>query len=198
MGECRIKDCSGEAWSSGMCSRHYGRLRRTGTVEGGPKARDSFENRLLRQINCLDAEKCWPWMAKSRTSGYGVIALGGRHEKKILAHRAMWEMVNGPIPDGAGYHGTIVMHTCDNRLCCNPAHLRLGTQRDNVRDMDTKGRRRTSAHKGERHHNARFTEAEIIEIRTSPLGNANLGRQYGVARQVIGNIRQRKSWRHLP
>jgi hypothetical protein len=51
------------------------------------------------------------------------------------AHRVAWTLANGPIP--AGMH---VLHTCDNPPCCNPGHLWLGTQADNMADMARKGR----------------------------------------------------------
>ena len=140
---CTVEGCSGPVWAASMCSRHYNRKLKTGTVEDGPRARASLSDRLWRQVDCRGDDECWLWTAKSVVTGYGVLSSGGRDKPKILAHRAAWEVINGSIPDGEGHHGTVVMHTCDNRLCCNPAHLRLGSQADNVRDMDEKGRRRS-------------------------------------------------------
>jgi hypothetical protein len=53
------------------------------------------------------------------------------------SHRAAWKLTHGPIPDGLQ-----VLHRCDNPPCCNPAHLFLGTQQDNIADMHKKGRYR--------------------------------------------------------
>lgn len=52
-----------------------------------------------------------------------------------LAHRAMWQLVNGAIPDGLS-----VLHRCDVPLCVRPNHLFLGTNKDNASDMVSKGR----------------------------------------------------------
>ena len=76
---------------------------------------------------------CWNWTASRMVSGYGVLKFRGR---TCGAHRVAYELTHGPIPDGM-----VVMHSCDNPSCVNPAHLSLGTICDNMRDMYAKGRR---------------------------------------------------------
>jgi hypothetical protein len=79
-----------------------------------------------------DQNGCWLWTGAFHTDGYGQIRLNG---KTLRVHRLAWEEVNGPIPEGMA-----VCHTCDIPGCCNPAHLFLGTQRENIADMRAKGR----------------------------------------------------------
>lgn len=81
-------------------------------------------------------DDCWEWTG-AKAAGYGRFKSLG---KVYGAHRIAYTIAHGPIPAGSGYHGTVVMHTCDNRACCNPAHMRLGTAFDNAQDMAAKGR----------------------------------------------------------
>jgi len=80
-------------------------------------------------------EACWPWMRAVGGKGYGNVPDGvGR---TLRSSRVAWELTHGPIADGL-----FVLHRCDNRPCCNPAHLFLGTAGDNIRDCVAKGRHR--------------------------------------------------------
>ncbi|MEB3319818.1 MAG: HNH endonuclease signature motif containing protein [Cyanobium sp.] len=75
---------------------------------------------------------CWEWVGFRHPDGYGRLKYQGR---MWLTHRAMYEAVHGPIPPGG-----VICHRCDNRACCNPDHLFLGSPRDNFLDMVEKGR----------------------------------------------------------
>lgn len=83
---------------------------------------------------------CWPWQQKIGSSGYGVVYAGKGREART--HRVAFELTNGAIPVGLS-----VLHHCDNRPCCNPTHLFLGSAADNSRDMVAKGRARNHAMK---------------------------------------------------
>lgn len=76
--------------------------------------------------------ECWLWPAKVGDKGYGSAHYKGR---RMYAHNAAWIMANGPIPDGQK-----VCHHCDNRRCCRPDHLFLGSAKENTDDMIAKGR----------------------------------------------------------
>ncbi len=82
---------------------------------------------------------CWPWTGSTTppsgnsVSGYGTTM---RRYKSLYTHRVAWEMSRGrPVPVGK-----VVMHKCDNPVCCNPSHLKMGTHADNMADRDSKGR----------------------------------------------------------
>ncbi|HKO27589.1 MAG TPA: HNH endonuclease signature motif containing protein [Solirubrobacteraceae bacterium] len=80
------------------------------------------------------ASGCHEWSGPRSRNGYGTTWFNGA---KRGVHRVVWILANGPIPDDLQ-----VMHACDNRLCCNVAHLSLGTAADNQADKAKKGRAR--------------------------------------------------------
>jgi len=137
---------------------------------------------------------CWLWTAALDKDGYGKLRVGDR---KLLAHRASWAIHNGPIPEGM-----CVLHRCDVKLCVNPAHLFLGTQADNMRDMTIKGRGvQHPAPPGEGHHFAKLTDAKVVEIRTlyamGGVSQRALAKRFGVAYSSISDVLSRKHWAHV-
>jgi hypothetical protein len=138
---------------------------------------------------------CWPWTGSINKSGYGNLGIAGF---TITASRLAYELSNGPIPDGDGYHGTVVRHTCDNRPCCNPAHLILGTQAENNRDRDERGRSRHPS--GVACHSAKLSEAEVIAIRKLISAGAKISaiaRQFGCSPSSIYFIKKGRNWKNV-
>lgn len=141
---------------------------------------------------------CWNWTGRLNGSGYGVIAgpiNGKRYVEKgvnMLAHRASWILHKGEIPKGAGAHGTVVMHRCDNPACVNPDHLLLGTQSDNVKDMLDKGRKVSNPRRGTDHPNTAFKSQADIDLICSTKGRIKeFAEKYGVSESAIKRLRQR-------
>lgn len=141
------------------------------------------------------ADECWAWRANRNQSGYGLfdIRIDGRRTS-VGAHRKAWELTNGPIPDGL-----LVMHRCDNPPCCNPAHLMLGTFKDNSADMVAKGRnaKTISTHGRVR----KLTDADVRVIRSlyrlqHPM--RFIGQQFpGLNRHYLGLVARGKVKAHV-
>ena len=173
-----------------------------------------FHDKLLEQFHSsyqVTDSGCWLW------TGYKSGRYGGFY-KQAKAHRWSYETFVGPIPDGK-----VVCHKCDTPLCVNPAHLWVGSQKDNVQDMIAKGRQtkvfgprpwnsrpgdlnpsRVHKHRmprGEKVNTAKLTAEQVVkirELRKSGLTYSEIGRQYGVTYVCIQAIATGKSWAHIP
>ena len=132
---------------------------------------------------------CWEWQGYVMPNGYGMMTVSKRSH---LAHRIIYVLLNGPIPNSL-----CVLHRCDNRRCCNPTHLFLGTHADNTADMIAKGRLRPGDHRGARNGARKLTDAQAMAIRLSKERTGILMRRYGIGRTVIKGIRAGRRWRHL-
>ena len=93
--------------------------------------------RFWAKVNRGAADACWLWVAGCFPTGYGMFNAGrirGR-QHTFYAHRAAYFLTHGTLPEQSHHDtpdGLVVMHVCNTKRCCNPAHLRLGTQRENA------------------------------------------------------------------
>ena len=149
--------------------------------------------------------QCWIWTGGVDAHSYGSIAVG---RTMIRAHRMSWNVHVGPVPDGLN-----VLHRCDNPPCVNPAHLWLGTQKDNARDRERKGRGnqvKGERHglrlhpervaRGSRHHAAKIDETTVREIRRSRDSGDSLltiAKRFGLHFGTVSKIVHRRLWKHV-
>lgn len=127
---------------------------------------------------------------KARPKGYGGIKIRDRQRK---AHRLAYAIAYGHLSPKL-----LVRHSCDNRLCCNPAHLEQGTHTDNARDRASRGR--SAPKTGALNGRAKITERDVSYIRRNPQGllQRELGAQFGIDQTVVSLIQRRKIWTHVP
>ena len=137
---------------------------------------------------------CWEWQAYTcKKTGYGVFRK--TRQKLMKAHRMAYEITHGEIPEGEGWHGTVIRHTCDNRKCCNPAHLAPGTQYDNIQDRNRRGR----TQRGRRNGSVKLTEDQAREIKAlkGKKSSYAIAKDYPVDSKTIRKIHDNQIWRHV-
>ena len=147
-----------------------------------PKTIDQF---LSKWAIPVPESGCWLWSGRLRGSVYGGVDVNGKCKS---AHRVAYELAFGPIPEGM-----FVCHKCDVPICVNPAHLFVGTPKQNSEDMTAKQRQA----RGERLKHSRFTPRDVVLIRADRRGGRVIAKEYGVAKAAIDKIRSGRSWKHV-
>jgi len=145
--------------------------------------------------HCPEIGACWVWVAGCSSSGYGTFWI--KPTAPISAHRLAYELHFGLV--GLALD---VCHKCDNRKCCNPAHLFKGTRKQNMEDASAKGRLNgRNCPRGSLVNTAKLTPEAVTQIRIKYAnGEANqseLARTYGVSHSSIQAIIARRNWKHI-
>lgn len=186
--ECRC-DCGNSKIVSGG-NLHGGNVRSCGCLRR-EKPQSSIITEEIFWTRVEKAAGCWSWIGALDKCGYGKVSFMDEQ----LAHRASWRLHFGPIAPGM-----LVCHHCDNPKCVNPAHLFLGTQVDNMRDMRIKHRRKGRGI-GEANGRAVLTWEKVnairAEYRRGTKGNSSqpgLSRKYGISQTMIGLIVNGRAW----
>lgn len=196
---CSIDGCGAPTKARALCSRHLYQLRQ----HGDPHHRlPTREQRFWPNVDRGDKDACWPWLGCCNAQGYGKFAGSG-------AHRFAWRFANDrEIPAGL-----CVRHTCDNPPCCNPAHLLLGTNLENIADRVRRNRSARGDRSGLRLHpervargehnaNSKLTATDVREIRrlyaAGGISQEQLGQRFGVGQSIVSAVIRRQWWRHVP
>jgi len=129
-----------------------------------------------------DIDRCWEWQMTPNAQGYGVL---GNKGIRFLTHRLSYYLTHGRWPEPC------CLHSCDNRICVNPNHLREGTRKDN--SLDAWERNRFPDRTGQNAPCAKFTNAEVRMIRERIANGEHiptLASSVGVQKDTIYKIRR--------
>ncbi len=188
---CSVDGCGRPYRANGYCGTHNTRLERHGEVGGEVQFRGPDAERFWRKVEKAGPNDCWHWIIKKGLNQYGQFRSYDL-KRPIGAHVFSFYLANHYVPPE-------IMHTCDVRSCVNPRHLRAGTRKLNMADMKAKGRAPViERRKGEAHHGAKLTEADVRAIRASSETLKALAGRYGVTIGPIWAIRKRRTWTHIP
>lgn len=198
---CAVGGCDRAAKRRGMCQTHYMRVRRHG--DPGPaeiwSPGQGLAARFWDKVNKSgpihptqpELGSCWVWTGATKEGGYGVMRPEGqRTGPTIKAHRVSL------ILAGRDPGELMVLHSCDNPPCVNPAHLRAGTNAENTQDALDRGRIPV----GSARRTARLNETAVREVwvlLNQGVMHKDIAARYGVSRPTISSIAIGKSWRHV-
>lgn len=149
------------------------------------------EARFWSYVERRGPDDCWLWKGSSRRNGYGQLNIAKYPHK---AHRLAYALTHGEPGELS------VLHRCDTPACVNPAHLFLGTQRDNMRDASIKGRVRGKVSPGEQNGQAKLTSKSVIEARKLHLSGWSfhrLAKHFSVNRKTITEAVKGVRWRDV-
>lgn len=155
-----------------------------------PKHKGSgFGIRWLMAHRCWEGDECLIWPLGCNERGYGFISFNGKIRK---AHRMMCEVAHGPPPTPL-HHAA---HSCGrgNAGCVNPRHLSWKTPSENQQDMVKHG---TARKPGTPRY--KLTPEKVATIRTlkGTKSQSEIGKMFGVNREIISRILSGKAWSHI-
>ena len=152
----------------------------------GPLTKDNIFDHCMPEPN----SGCWLWTKALFPSGYALKnRLEDGKQKAKKGHRLVYELLVRSIPKGMS-----VCHRCDTPSCVNPAHLFLGTHRENIDDMMAKGRQQ----KGHAHCHAKLTDRlarEIFDLaNNTTMLFKEIGNLYDVSESRVSRIKTGHAW----
>ena len=153
--------------------------------------KEYMPKRFWRKVSVGSPDECWMWNASKDICGYGTFQIGVK--SSVKAHRLSWQFHNGRHPGNMN-----VCHHCDRPACVNPAHLFLGTQKDNMEDMSKKGRHHDV--RGEAHHLVKITNEQVLELRRRVREGESatkVGKEFGICKSTACRIANRTYWGHV-
>jgi hypothetical protein len=168
-----------------------------------PQMTPKQTQRVWMKVLKSKSDGCWLWIGSRNEHGYGGVRINDRLYK---AHRVVYWLSTGVDPGPR-----CVLHRCDNPPCVNPAHLFLGTKKENSEDMARKGRstlgERNPArlypskhHRGEMCYNAKLTEEIVRAIRrrrADGLSYSKLAAEFGICPMHAYDVANRRKWAHV-
>ncbi len=193
---CNIEGCGNKYLAKGLCSKHWARDNRYGNptivksvVGVGVSQEDRFWNKISVAENTND---CWPWRGTLNNKGYPQCGFKIKGKRFALPYRIAYLLHYKTDPESFN-----VCHKCDNPLCCNPNHLFLGTQQENMLDCSKKNR----ISYGENHPHSKLTEDNVRFIRNN---YSNVTKQlydfaskFNVSFSTIYDVVKYRTWRRV-
>lgn len=150
-------------------------------------------SRFIGKIEKCPDSGCWNWRGYIDNRGYGQVKIRRLRQTALKTHRV--SVCHFKEKSLEEIKNLVVLHSCDNTICCNPEHLSLGTTQENVDDKVRKHRQA----KGSRHGGSKLKEKDVINIlsKYNNLSIKDLSELYNVSESTIRKIKNRTNWKHI-
>lgn len=134
-------------------------------------------------------EECWEWKQSTQSAGYGQIGQPQALKRGLpqLAHRAAYWLTRGELSS------LPVLHSCDNRRCCNPTHLRQGTYQENMKDKDSRGKQP----RGDLQYNSKLCSQDVLRLKENPGLLGEIQSEKKVSRKALTDVLKGRTWKHI-
>ena len=186
--KCAVEHCDRRQYAGEFCFTHYHRNKKYGDPNAGTTSPGAIHAWLNDHKDYAEKGACLLWPFSRRPGYYSVKLPSGQYTK---AHRIMCFLAHGEPPDGA-----FAIHSCGNKSCVNPNHLRWGTPAENTADAKKHGTLRF----GSKCRQARLCEADVITIRERWANGETLdqlAKNFPATRSAIWMAATRRTWRHV-
>lgn len=149
----------------------------------------SVEERFWAHVDRVAPDACWLWKcAENRVTGYGQFTW--KTGRVIAAHKMAYRLAHKCELE----RGENILHHCDVKMCCNPAHLYLGTLKDNARDRVERGLARGGSLPGESNPTAKLKLPQVAAIKANAVSHREAREQFGISTTQYYRIRNGESW----
>ena len=149
------------------------------------------------KIDVRGPEDCWLWTKACYPDDYGMLGYRDAAGKSHTMRAHAFALV---LATGEDQGGRFALHTCDCPPCCNPVHLYWGDQKQNMADMEERGRS-ARVRRGSVNGRAKISEADACAMRalyaTGRPSQAELGKRYGISQAMVSEIVRGASWAHV-
>lgn len=166
-----------------------------------PILTEKNKTRFWRKVDRKENDECWPWKGTIGSNGYGRVYI---QNTEWLAHRISFYISGGKFSETHPY----AIHSCDNRYCVNPNHLRAGSPKENTGDAIKRNRFPTGelhygtkkpecVIRGERHYKTTLTEQDVVEIRSlasNCVSQRKIAKLFTITQASVSLIVIRKNW----
>jgi hypothetical protein len=147
----------------------------------------TMDERFWQKVSKHDEHSCWEWNA-ALMNGYGWFLLNKKDGPKF-AHRVSAVLAGLIDHINSEFH---VLHKCDNTKCCNPAHLFIGTNSDNVADRVKKGRTKWTPHYGEANGMSKLSSDDVSIVRdlykTGNISQSKIAKMFSIQQSQVSRI----------